>query len=152
MYLFLFTDCFIVSQYLSAALPYPIWSGHCRIFSTEHSAYQTLLPCLSSRELSIHLLANRFSSPLSPRVSPLPSHSQISLNVADRSALGKALMSQIAHFSISQGIINCLSCCFHYSDGLLFLFNILFDTMLKTVDFIIYCLYFTIYNKLFVLK
>lgn len=61
-------------------------------------------------------------------------------------------MSQIAHFSISQGIINCLSCCFHYSDGLLFLFNNLFDTMLKTVDFIVYCLYFIFFIKLFVLK
>lgn len=69
-----------------------------------------------------------------------------------KSVLGKALMSQIAHFSVLQSIISCLSCCFHYSDGLLFLFNILFDTMLKTVDFIVYCLYFTIYNKLFVLK
>ena len=61
-------------------------------------------------------------------------------------------MSQIAHFSVFQGTINCLSYFFHHSDGLRFLFNNLFDTMLKTVDFIVYCLYFTIYNKLFVLK
>lgn len=100
MYLFLFTDCFIVSQYLSAALPFPIWSGHCRIFSTEHSAYQTLLPCLSSRELSNHLLASRFSSPLSQRVSSLPSHSKISLNAADRSAW---------HFNVQKQACGCIA-------------------------------------------